>query len=162
MEPEFKDPPEEVLIRSRNVGARYIDFAIALRDHRERWAVLPVTPASDKSAQNLAQNIRRGVTKAFAPSGTYEAVADGTTVYVRFMGEPEDPQDPKSPASSTRGDDVGEDEDVVRSFAPKVREWARATGIEVPDKGRLPRLVIDAYLRDNPDEPRPSHLTRVV
>lgn len=29
--------------------------------------------------------------------------------------------------------------------AARVREWARAQGVEIPDRGRIPRKVLDAY-----------------
>jgi hypothetical protein len=157
----FEDPPEQVLIRKEAQGARYVDFAVALREHKGRWAVCPAQPSTDKSAQALAQNIRRGQTKAFAPKGSFDAVCDGTKVYVMYKGEPK-PKDPSQPAEDS-GTSAGDDDEApAKSIAPKIRAWAKSAGLEVPDHGRLPRGVIDKYFDAHPEEERPKHLVRVV
>ena len=157
----FEDPPEAVLIRAQNQGARYVDFAVSLREHKDKWAVLPNKSGSDKAAQNLAQSIRRGATKAFAPKNSYEAVSEGTKIWVRYVGAPEDPHEPAGARDSSAGDD-GDDDEPPKSFAPLIREWARDQGIDVPAAGRLPRALIDQYFDAHPEEERPKHLVRVV
>jgi hypothetical protein len=175
MEIEFEDPPEEALLRQRASGAKYLEFAIALREHPEKWAVLPSDPppASDKAGQNAAQNIRRGVTKAFAPKGAYEAVYAPETgkIHVRYMpngaeaeGDEKDPPKPAAAKSSRAavGDPHAEDEATVarKAFAPRVRAWAKEKGIEVSEHGRLPEDIIQHYLADTGEE-RPPHLRAV-
>lgn len=151
MELVFEDPPEEALLRSRAGAVKYIDFAIALREHMGRWVVLPAEPpyANEKSAQSAAQNIRRGVSKAFQPKGAYEAVANGTKIHVRYMGSPD----------VVAGDQ--EEERPARDIAPMIRKWASDQGMGVPKAGRLPRQIVDAYFREHPEQERPPHL-RVI
>jgi hypothetical protein len=38
----------------------------------------------------------------------------------------------------------------------EVRQWARANGLPVPDRGRIPKHVMDAYIVNNP--PAPEHV----
>lgn len=162
MDIEWEDPPEEAIIRSRNSGAKYIDFAIALRSHRDKWAVLPIEQpyASLSSAQSAAQNIRRAVTKAFSPKGAYEAVAssDGAKIWVRYVGAPEQSTTPPSDLEHGSGEEGDAERDA--DFAPRVRAWARENDIPVPARGRLPENVIARYC-DVTKTPRPAHLQAV-
>lgn len=43
-------------------------------------------------------------------------------------------------------------ESVHRTNAQRVREWARANGMYVPDRGRIQRTVLDAYAEAHPQE----------
>jgi len=150
MDIKWEEPPQEVILRSRaGSGAKFLDFAMQLRKHESRWAVLPVEQpyATLASAQSAAQNIRRGVTKAFAPKGAYEAVAgpvgegeEGAKIWVRFVGDPQ-PDDATPPDS----EDEGEARIEVVDFARKVRAWARENGLSVTERGRLPDSVYAAY-----------------
>lgn len=159
MEIEWEEPREEALLRHQGGSGRYINFALGLRKHPERWAKFPGPLASLKSAQLAGQNIRRGKTKGFEPAGHFEALADeledGTIkLYVRYAPplEVEDgtsegqsaPQGtsvpPASPAPGRRPEPAPD-----RPEASRIREWARANGFTVPDRGRMPQAVYDAY-----------------
>jgi hypothetical protein len=143
MEIEWEDPPEIAVARVRTPG-RYIEFAFALKDHPGRWAKLPAkegeAPRSEKGAANLAQSIRRGTTAGFQPKGGYEAVANEGAIWVRFKDE----------EATEGGEKAAEPEATAPAKAPgpdpvKVRQWARTNGLGVPDRGRLPENIIEAY-----------------
>lgn len=142
MEIEWEEPPEVALARVRTPG-RYVEFAYALREHRDKWARLPEGPGeearSEKGAQNLAQNIRRGTTAGFKPKGSYEAVADEGKVWVRFVGE-EAAEGNEEAAEGSPGEAAKRDPAAVRA-------WARTNGFNVTDRGRIPEDVFDAYAR---------------
>lgn len=138
----FEEPSQAALLRQR--PGKYVEFAIALRDHQDRWALLPDDGAErgEKAAQSLAQNIRRGVTSGFA-KGEYDCVADGGKVYVKFTGAKKDqPQNPGEGESTPPSDKEGE---RGRHRAWLIRQWARDNGYTVPDKGRLSDEVTSAY-----------------
>lgn len=167
VEIEFGEPPARALLSTGKPG-RYQDWALALRDHPGKWAVLPSddgeVPRSEKGAANTAASIRRGVVKGFAPKGSYLAVHDQGTVWVKYVGPPEarapapqgqeaatggqgaaeegqgDPEDPDGPGG---GQEASQDPD--RPDASVVRHWARTNGFNVPDRGRLPEELWDAY-----------------
>lgn len=174
MEIEWEEPPPVALARMRTPG-RYVDWAYALRDHPGRWAKLP--PGADgarsvKTAQNLAQSIRRGTTAGFGPRNSYEAVADEGHIWVRYIPpedqQPAEPTEPPPPpadegASSSNGtatDEVSVGGQVAQPQShpdpAAVRAWARNNGFNVPDKGRLPDELVAAYRRAHaPHPPRP-------
>lgn len=139
MDIEWEDPPETALGSGRRSG-KYLEFAIALRDHPGKWAVLPSADErrSEKGAQATSQNIRRGKVRGF-PKGQYESVVDGTRIYVRY--QPTDDSGSEDEATDSEHDDA-----PPNTLAPAVRAWAAEQGIEVPDRGRLPRKVIDQYM----------------
>jgi hypothetical protein len=147
MEIEWEDPPEQVVLRARGAGGKYLEWAIALREEPGRWAVLPSdTPRSEKTGSTTAALIRRGKMKAFA-GGRYDAVAEGAKIWVRYVGPLEEP-DP--------GEGEGEGEPTPAA-APAVRngpdpvavrKWAHTIGLEVPAKGRLPSELVERYLRE--------------
>lgn len=144
MDVEWEDPPDLALARARTPG-RYVDFAFALKESPGRWARLPDdSPRTEKGAQNAAQNIRRGVTAGFKPAGTFEAVSEQGKVWVRYAPpiqvDQEDEEDsPPSPRKAPRPDPA------------VVRAWARSNGHDVPDRGRLPEGVLEAYGRAHAD-----------
>jgi hypothetical protein len=151
MDIEWEDPPALALAKVRTPG-RYVDFAYALREHPERWAKLPDKEGgearTDKGAANLAQSIRRGTTAGFKPKGSFEAVADGGTIFVRFTGEPDQAEGQEAdPGKDETAEAPGEQAAVEdRQLDPaKVRAWARTNGIGVPDRGRLSEDVIARY-----------------
>lgn len=141
MEIKWEDPPEEAILRARGGNGQYVEFAIALRAHEERWALLPDLngPRTPKAAQNAAQNIRRGLTKGF-DKGQYEAVTDEGKIYVRYMPKELPAEDGEPEAGTPRAN---------RQRSPEhgaaIRTWARNNGFEVADRGALPQEVVDAY-----------------
>lgn len=162
MDIQWEQPPREVLEQQGRHPGRYLDFALELRNHPGRWAVLPGPERTKGSASGAAQNVRRGQTKGFT-RGEYEALAHGTKVWVRYVGaigsearritaevdgkpEPEEDSqteaatEEESPATVSRGV-----QPVPTTPAAKVRAWAKSQGIEVPERGRLPEGVWEKY-----------------
>lgn len=143
MDIEFEDPPEAALIR-RHPG-RYVEFAIALREHQGKWALLPSDePRTEKGAQAAAQNLRRGVTKGFR-KGEYDAVADGGKVYVKFLGAQPEGEGEESEDSGEEKPDKLDADDRNPELARQVRAWARHNGFDVPLRGRMPDKVWQAF-----------------
>lgn len=142
---EWEEPPAEVLERHLGGGhkAKYLDVAVALRDHPGRWAVLPSLTGgrTEKGAAATAQNVRRGQVKGFT-RGQYDAVAHGTKVYVRYRDEAsreEGPEDgeadaPPTPRPPARAAD-----------SATVRAWAQKQGLTVTSRGRLPDELYERY-----------------
>ncbi|MGW6238499.1 DUF7848 domain-containing protein [Streptomyces sp. NPDC055094] len=56
---------------------------------------------------------------------------------------PEPPEPPRTPRQ------------ITGAWVRRVRMWAHAQGAFVSDGGPLPELIVDAYLADHPDDPRP-------
>ncbi len=133
---QWRTPPEHVLNQQRRT--QYDDFADALKQRPQEWAVLPGEKGSVDSARSTALNIRNGRMSAFKPKGQWEAVTDGTTIYVRFKGEP-----------STEGEDVQQEHVEVEGGrkveASVIRAWARENGFDMPERGRLGANVIAAF-----------------
>jgi hypothetical protein len=161
---EFEEPPEHILATAgRGTPGKYLQFAIALREHPGKWAVLPSDGQSrtEKGAKATAQNIRRGVVKGFK-RGEYDAITDGQKIWVQFKGEPT----PKgTPVDEEPEDDADEDTDddtpqAGRAVAPLIRAWAVENGYDVPERGRMSRAVVEAYWKEHGGQP-PSHV-RVV
>lgn len=145
MDIEWEDPPEVALLRSTGPG-KYVEFAVALRDHPGRWAVLPNYEGhtrTEKGAKATAQNIKRGKVKGM-PAGQYETAVQDGKVWVRYSppaaGEvaQEDAPPPAAKAAKPAVDESKVD-------PAKVRAWARKQGLGVPDRGRLPDDVLDRY-----------------
>lgn len=141
----WREPPAEALKRSR-LGM-YSTFADELRNNPGRWALLPGDDRTPKGAHGTAQNLRQARMKDFKPKGAWEAVAHDTDVYVRFVGEPA--QAEPQPES----DEAEPEEDEVPPA--RIREWAKSQGKVIPDRGRLPGDVVEAYYRAHT---RPKHL----
>lgn len=170
----WESPPPEVLEKQTPSTGRYALLAEALRHNPGKWAVLPYHGTSPKSAQQLTQHIRAGRQAGFAPRGDFEAVRDpddgehkGLRVWVRYAPKAKDaakdtPKDaPKAPVPTPPQSTMEEraaQEERLRSFGPRVREWARTNGIEVASAGRLPEDLIEQFLKANPSEVRPNHL----
>lgn len=133
----WEEPPAHVLKPVRKGG--YQAFAQTLRQNKDRWAVMPTLDGAERSpkgAVNTAQNVRRGVMPAF-PKGEYEVAVDGAKVYVRYTGPVE--------AQGRGSEPAPRDDTEERQDPAEVRAWARRNGYEVPDRGRLSRVVLDAY-----------------
>jgi hypothetical protein len=97
---------------------------------------------SPKSAEGIANNIRRGKTKGFE-GGKYETAVDELKIYVRFLGNDEG-EDGTAPTSRVRDDEDGPSRGEIRS-------WARDNGFQVAVRGAIPREVLDAYYAAHPD-----------
>ena len=147
MKLQFQDPPEHA--KRPGSGAqpgRYVQFAVELRKHPQRWCLLPSDGArrSEKGAEATAQNIRRGKVKGFA-ARQYETAVDGTTIYVRFVGEPDEEEKQPEPEE--------EEADAGKALAADIRRWAQEEGMNVPRVGKLSRDVIDAYMKSHRESP---------
>lgn len=161
----FKDPPITALEPGRS--GKYEELARALKKPenedpdnpgKSRWAILPVLDGkqrTEQQARTAATNVRRGQMKDF-PRGTFESVydAEDATVYIRYIGEEgrEETPEPKRRPQRDTADSGDTPKDPSRVLAPGsgpspalVREWARTNGFNVPERGRLPENVIEAY-----------------
>jgi hypothetical protein len=80
---EWEDPPDAILNRERR--GKYDDFADALRERPQQWAVAPFE-RTIKGADSLVNSIRHGKMRTF-PKGEFEAVCDRHTgkVWVRYI-----------------------------------------------------------------------------
>ena len=150
MDIQWEEPPAEVVERSgANSGGHYIEFAIELRKNQGKWALMPPPKVgakrTDNSGKALAQNIRRGKVKGF-DRNEYEAVSSDGKVWVRYTGPKGRPttQGPKEP------------EDLAR----RARAWARDQGMNVSERGNLPRNIIEAYCKHE-GIPVPGQLSAV-
>lgn len=76
-------PPAEIMQWSRPI--KWAARAAEMRERPGEWAQFPSQP-TPRAAYNLADNIRRGRLVAFAPAGTFEAIARKHSVWARFMG----------------------------------------------------------------------------
>ena len=151
MKIQWEEPPSSAhIVGSGRKPGRYAAFAEALQENEGEWAVLP--PMDDKgtertpaSANGLAQNIRRGEVKGFK-KGEYETAIQGSKVWVRYIGPQvevtrrERPRAvPSQPTSADEDDDPGLSAGDLSKITPRVRQWAKDHGHDVPDRGRLPQ-----------------------
>lgn len=138
----WRTPPEHALNQTRKT--QFEAFAKALRQRPQEWAVLPGEKTTVGSARSAALNIRKGAMSAFRPKGSWDAVTEGTTIYVRYLGEPD-----------TEGEDLQHvDVQNGRYKTSDIRAWARENGFEnLPDRGPLPGNVIAAFeeAQDDPN-----------
>jgi hypothetical protein len=136
----WEDPPEHAVESGQR--SRYAEFQAALRENPQRWAVLPgPAKASTDSAKGTAMNIRNGRMRGFT-KGQFETRVAGVKIYVRYVG-PTDGAATPAPAAAETSD--GSTSAESKHPAGAVRAWARSTGREVPDHGRLPNALIEAY-----------------
>lgn len=168
MKIQWEQPPEHLLIQGtgRQPG-RYVEFAVAIREHPGRWAVLPdyseATRRTEKGAKATAQNIKRGKVKGFITK-QYETLVDGTKVFVRYVGpdgqavagEPAEESEATAGVAETPDGEEDEEDSLPPqdSLAPRIRAWARANGIAVPERGRISRDVIDRYMKETRENHR--------
>lgn len=130
MEIKFEDPDETArIIGTGQQAGKYQEFAVALREHEGQWAVLPEPEGEERTpggANATAQNIRNGKVKGFAPKDSYEVALKGTKIWVRYKGNPMEVKV------------IEPDEDLGK----RVRRWAANEGIEVPKHGRLSNAIL--------------------
>jgi hypothetical protein len=145
MEIQWEEPPAHANVLGESASGRYLAFALALREYPGRWAVLPATrPRTEKSALAAANNIRRGKTKGFKPN-QYDAAVHEGTIWVRFKESAAVP--PDEAEASTAPSEPEEERDST-DWTPdpaRVRTWAIEQGMEVPQRGRLPKRCFEAY-----------------
>ena len=150
---QWEEPPAHAIVGPGQQRGKYAEIATALRENPGRWALLP-SPTGDrteKGAAATAQNIRRGKVKGFEDGQkVFETAVDGVKVYVRVKPD----VDEAEPAQSEGDDDQSEEEEVDdadvpggRPLAADIRAWAIETGLSVPDRGRLPREITDAFMK---------------
>ena len=147
MEIQWADPSPEAVFRHENKGGKYVEFALALREHQGKWAILPegeTGPRAKGSAQNMAQNMRRGQVKGFTKD-EYEVILDDSSgeplVHVRYVGPPEAVEPAEEP----------EDPDDDEVDPAEVRAWAKEHGVDISPRGRIGREVLQGYLKDRRD-----------
>lgn len=143
MDIEWEDPPEHAaMVGSGQHQGKYLEFALAIREFPGKWAVLPTGAGesrTEKGAMATAQNIRRGKVKGFK-AGQYDTAVKGTKIWVRYKeGLP-----PVTNGDSGPPSDVSEPHDDWPE-AKVVRAWAIGKGMDVPDRGRLPKKFFEAY-----------------
>lgn len=166
----WETPPTEAIERAAGRGGHYLDVALALRERPGQWARIPREYATVDSARNTAQNMRRGHVKGFT-KGDYELVpgehGGKPAIWARYIKAVD------APAPETNGDkpsteeEDGDDDPVskeylaaIKAYNPKVREWARGQGLEVPERGRLPQALRERYHQET-GEPVPPALRSV-
>lgn len=138
---EWSEPPDLATINGKKPGPLK-GFALALKDSPGRWAKVPETspnPRTENGANSLASGIRSGRTQGFE-AGAYDTAVDGTDVWTRYVGAG------NGETKTETKSDLGKD----------VRAWAIANKVKVPERGRLPKAVLDAYMEAHPDEARTS------
>lgn len=147
MEIEWEDPPEHaVMVGSGQHAGKYLDFALGLREHPGKWGVLPTGESetrTEKGAMATAQNIRRGKVKGFK-AGQYDTAIHGTKIWVRFK-ENQPPSATGSGGESQSSEGTAEDSHEDWPEAKVVRAWAIGRGMDVPERGRLPKRYFEEY-----------------
>lgn len=142
MDIQWEDPPQHVLQGRREIG-KYREFAAALREHKGRWAVLPSpSTRTEKGAKGTALNIKRGNMTDFRPKGAWDAVADGTKIWVMYKGE-EDAE--KQPEQKPRQQKARAPQSDDGPTVGEVRAWAKQQGMDVADRGVLSPEIFDKY-----------------
>lgn len=160
MDIEWEAPPAHArVIGSGQRPGRYMEFAEALRQNVGKWAKLPTVHGDKRtkgSANSTAQNIRGGKVKGFEQGKFETAIAD-TEVWVMCS----DAGTPKTPRQMRGdGDDPPDDEEEQpraprppsSDLAPKIRQWAKREGLAVPEHGRLPEKIREAYFEEYPED----------
>lgn len=126
---EWDEPPAEVVNGVRS-GA-YTELAAALRANPGKWAKMP-GERTQGGASSTAQNVRRGSMKDF-PKGQFDAVHKAGVVWVKCLS----PEEAEAEAA------------VDGVPASVIRQWAKGSGIEIGDRGRLSPEVVAAYHKSN-------------
>jgi hypothetical protein len=138
---EWEDPPGTATVTGKGQKpGRYARVAAQLRENVGRWAKLP-GERTVESAVRAAQNVRRGTVKGFDIGRFETAVQDGQ-VWVRCTDAT---QEPANGSAGRRLVAVSSSPDGEGPPAPEVRRWAQQEGYDVPERGRLPQDLIDAY-----------------
>ena len=84
----WEDPPDKA-DRYRGPNPKYADQAAELRAHPGRWGRLAT--GNIRAVRQTVTNIAMGRLAAFRPAGHFEATSSGTTIHVRYVGEPASP-----------------------------------------------------------------------
>jgi hypothetical protein len=158
----WAEPSEAALfVGSGAKPGRYVPTAVACKNNPGRWAKLPGKWQSRGSALSTANNIRAGKVQGFL-KGAYEVAVDGTDVFVRYMAPegatvhplpvPAHSVDPERiPSTDVRPAEGPRRQPVVSEVeASQIRAWGIRQGMDLPERGRLPRAVIEAYWAANP------------
>lgn len=143
----WEEPPEHAVMPPAR--GQYRDFAQALRQNKDKWAILPGDRKSPDSAKNTAQNVRRGIMKDFT-KGEFEVAVDGKKIYVRWVGAQnkaaqQAAEEADTSATEAQTADAADDDEHETHDSKKVRAWGRANGYDLPDRGRMPQAVVEAY-----------------
>lgn len=109
-------PPENMIRWHRPV--KYMDVSDKMRSGAGHWREF--ARPTPRAAYNFADNIRRGRLVAFMPAGSFEAMARGTTVWARYMGE------------GLHTDWRGHDEHAVHRHTADGTEWELHRGDGTP------------------------------
>ncbi|MEE1798154.1 Lsr2 family protein [Streptomyces sp. JV176] len=133
-------------------------FAIGVTDNGE-YLFWITDPQNAPDTWHITVNEARG-TRWYTHDGTLTqfltAVISGRTSVPMFPKDlldqrpaftpstPATPQPPPSPAQSPNTPTPAQD----------VRAWARNHGYNVPDRGRIPADIVDAWKKSNPPEPQ--------
>lgn len=157
---KWEEPPAHATIVGSGLHrGKYAELATALKENPSRWAKLPDydgKPRTEKGAAATAQNIRRGKVKGFEVKrgqGKFETAVSGVEVWVRFV--PASPDDEEEPEDEE--DEARVAEAVAKSQrTKKVRAWAKTKGMTVPDRGRLPDGVWEAWRREHHEDGTPK------
>jgi hypothetical protein len=143
LELKWGAPPPEALANPSQSNSFYVQVAAALKAKPNQWAQIPRDFASEDSAKNTATRIRQG-RMASMPKGEFEAVSHKKELWVRHtpLAEGDEPA-PAGPRlvkdSATRSRDSS-------SVSAQIRAWGKTNGYaDLPNHGRLPQNVIDAY-----------------
>jgi hypothetical protein len=87
---KFEGPPPSKFTSPRG---HHTEAAKELKERPGEWAIVGVYAHSGSSSA-VARQLRAGLIPAYAPAGTFEAMArtiDGEArVYARFVGEPDE------------------------------------------------------------------------
>lgn len=73
----------------RGGGRPWDDCAAAACEHPGQWLEVEDHGMSDKGTQVYASRIRLGKLKAFEPKGAFDALNDGSRLFVSYVGEKE-------------------------------------------------------------------------
>lgn len=143
---QWEEPPQHLLEGQR--VSKYREFADALRQHPGRWALLPTEGnRTVKGAKATRVNIKRGRVGGMA-EGEFDALVDATDednpkIYVRFVGKEQATPEKAEAVPKQKAKDSAKDE--AEPSVGEVRAWARAKGIDVPDRGMLSRDLFEKY-----------------
>lgn len=119
------DPPDTADVQHRT-RSTYQGVVAELVRHPGRWARL-ADRSSRSGAYQFAKSVAAGRASAFRPEGAFESAWEGTAVWVRYIGDPDDQDaEPFTPP---------DDEEGKEAPAPEYTETP--DGVKRPDPERL-------------------------